>query len=738
MRAAVLCFLSIPMALALATFPEKDNCNRTCGNTDVPFPFGLNESCAQTSSHVLSCNDASGNLVLGKNIPVYNISMESATMTIGWYRALDCYSESGIQLRDSNPQPSIRLGGDGHYTFSATRNKLTIFGCDTAAVISDSAGTFGSGCLSYCREDINFTTESACSGLGCCQTSIPKSLTSLNISMSSSTNYTSVQDFSSCGSAFVVDQESFNVSEYELPVQDDMQEYVLSRVVVDWVVQWNLTCEEAQRNPSSYACGANSNCSDFKEGNGYRCFCKPGYTGNPYTSPLFPFPGCIDIDECQDPVHQCQGNCKNTPGSYTCDCPFGMYGDGKVGCQIYRLTIIVPVIVAVTSCVIASGLVLFICNRRAKERYFRQNGGEFLKQQRVKIFTEAQLAKATNNYDASNKLGEGGFASVYKGRIDGNILVAIKKPRDVPTRKTKDMNKDLSRSTHDEFQHEISIISQVNHKNLVKLLGICLETKVPLLVYEFIPNGTLYHHIHDKRLTVLRLWKNCLRIASEAASALDYLHSLANPPVIHGDVKSLNILLDEEYSAKVSDFGASILISPGKTHIVERMQGTLGYLDPEYLTTGELTTKSDVYSFGVVLVELLTGEMPTRRAKSGEKTNIIQSFISAVENRTLLHMTNFEASNEGEVREIEAVGLLAKRCLNYNGVNRPTMREVAEQLARINKTLWADQRNDEETQSLLGEARCDSPWTSISEMNKPESTDLLVFDIEAATTSSSI
>ncbi|XP_039171259.1 wall-associated receptor kinase-like 1 [Eucalyptus grandis] len=300
------------------------------------------------------------------------------------------------------------------------------------------------------------------------------------------------------------------------------------------------------------------------------------------------------------------------------------------------------------------------------------------------------------------------------------------------------MKKDGSLNTHDEFLHEIGIISQVNHRNLVKLMGICLETKVPLLVYEFIPNGTLHYHIHDKRSTVLQSWKNRLRIALEAALALEYLHSLADPPIIHSDFKSLNILLDEKYSAKVSDFGASVLISPGKTHIVERIQGTIGYLDPEYLSTGQLTTKSDVYSFGVVLMELLTGEMPIRHGKSGENINIIRSFISAVEDQTLLHMINFEASNEGEVREIEAVGSLARRCLNYNGVSRPTMWEVAEQLARINRSLWADQRNNEEAQSLLNKTRCDSPWTSVSAMNKPESTDLLVFDIEADTTSSSV
>ncbi|KAF8015994.1 hypothetical protein BT93_H1520 [Corymbia citriodora subsp. variegata] len=515
--------------------------------------------------------------------------------------------------------------------------------------------------------------------------------------MNTTTNYTSVKEFSSCGSAFVVDQESFNVSDYKLPVPADIREHVHSKIVLDWVVERNLTCKEAKSNQSGYACGANSFCSYFGNGQGYRCFCEAGYMGNPYVYPTSP--GCRDIDECEDPrQYPCHGNCKNKPGNYTCDCPFGMSGDGKVGCQTSRLAIIAAAIVAATSCIIVSGLVLFICKRRAKERYFRQNGGEILKHQRLKIFTEAQLTKATNNYDAGNKLGEGGFASVYKGRIDGDILVAVKKPKDVLVKKPKDMKKDVSLSTHDEFLHEIGIISQVNHKNLVKLLGICLETKVPLLVYEFIPNGTLYHHIHDKRSTILRLWQNCLRIALEVALALEYLHSLADPPVIHSDVKSLNILLDEKYSAKVSDFGASVLISPGKIHIAEKIQGTIGYLDPECLTTGELTTKSDVYSFGVVLVELLTGEMPTQRARSGEKINIIQSFISAVENRTLLHMTNFETSNEGEVREIDAVGLLARRCLNYNGVNRPTMREVAEQLARINKTLWADQGNDEETQ----------------------------------------
>ncbi|XP_010064651.3 wall-associated receptor kinase 2-like [Eucalyptus grandis] len=723
--------------MALATFTEKDNCDRTCGNMSVPFPFGLDENCAWNSGLVLNCSHtlASPKLFLGSSIPVLNISVENGTMTIGEYIAFDCYDQSRRRLNGSDHQPSITVGQDGPYTFSDTRNKLTVFGCDTLALISDAAGTFGTGCFSSCLKDIDFKAESTCSGLGCCQLSIPKSLRSLNISLTSVTNYSSVWNFSSCGSAFVVDQESFNVSDYKLPVPDDMRNDVFSRVVLDWVVQPNLTCKQAQANRSNYACSANSDCSDFANGNGYRCSCKPGYRGNPYASPLFALPGCQDIDECKDPQqYPCYGNCKNTPGNYTCNCSFGLTGDGKVGCQTSHLVIIAAVLVSVTLCIITSGLVLFICKRRARERYFRQNGGEMLKHQRVKIFTEAELAKATNNYDASNKLGEGGFASVYKGRIDGNALIAVKKPKDISAKNLKDMTKDGSLNT----QNEIRIISQVNHKNLVKLLGICLETKVSLLVYEFIPNGTLYHHIHNKQSTIMRSWKNRLKIASESALALEYMHSFANPPVIHGDIKSMNILLDEKYSAKVSDFGASVLISSGKAHIAERVQGTMGYLDPQYLSTGELTPKSDVYSFGVVLFELLTGETPTRQTKSGERVSLVISFMSAVKNRTLLHMIDFEASSEGEMREIEEVGLLARKCLNFNSVNRPTMREVAEQLAKINKNLWANPQNDEETQSLLRELRSDSLLSSITGMNESDSAFLSAFDIEAATTSSSV
>ncbi|KAK3437883.1 hypothetical protein EUGRSUZ_C02489 [Eucalyptus grandis] len=299
-----------------------------------------------------------------------------------------------------------------------------------------------------------------------------------------------------------------------------------------------------------------------------------------------------------------------------------------------------------------SALVFVTWRRRSKQKNFRRNGGELLKHHRVQIFTEVELAKATNNYNDSNKLGEGGFGSVYRARVAGGTMVAVKKP--------KDLHKSLVKG---DFQHELEIVMQINHKNVVRLHGICLETRIPLLVYEYISNAT------------------------EVAIALAYMHSCAEPPIIHGDIKSVNILLDQNHSVKVSDFGTSVLISPEHSHIIAtEIQGTLGYIDPEYLTTGMLTIKSDVYSFGAVVVELLTGKKPTSFiTKSGESINIIHYFISSVKDKTLSDVINFEVASEDEMERVGLAAEIATKCLDQSGAKRPVMMEVAEQLTRINQ-----------------------------------------------------
>ena len=189
------------------------------------------------------------------------------------------------------------------------------------------------------------------------------------------------------------------------------------------------------------------------------------------------------------------------------------------------------------------------------------------------VFSEAELTQATNSYDKSKIIGKGGHGIVYRGIVKDNMHVAIKRCALINERQKK------------EFGQEMLILSQINHKNIVKLVGCCLEVEVPMLVYEFIPNGTLYELIHGKNQALQISFSTLLRIAHEAAEGLNFLHSYASPPIIHGDVKTANILLDENYMAKVSDFGASILVPSDKEQYVTMVQGTCGYLDPEYLQT---------------------------------------------------------------------------------------------------------------------------------------------------------
>ncbi|KAJ9128423.1 hypothetical protein P3X46_035040 [Hevea brasiliensis] len=677
-----------------AVLPPGD-CPETCGNVNVPYPFGINDTsarivnprCAMNHFFMLTCNSTYNPpaLYFG-NIPVQNISVDEGTMSVTIDEAFDCYDKAGLTM---NINRWMQLG-DGPFRFSDTRNKLTAVGCDTLAFMTDAEGTFGSGCVSLCEE--NITLEDSCSGIGCCQTAVPRSLKTLNISIGSVDNHSLVLAFNPCGFAFLADQRTFNVSNFRLSDNPySTKDYPTPDVVIEWVVR-EETCEKAQSrsNTSEYACGDNTNCTFSENGRGYRCLCREGFTGNPYLQQ-----GCQDIDECKEPEkYPCEGSCKNTIGNYTCSCPLGMHGDGKTGCQGFRITTLATVLGALMLVSIIIFLIVIIWKKRRKEKNFLDNGGKLLKHQRVRIFTEAELAKATNNYVTSQLLGEGGFGSVYKGVLADNTQVAVKRPKDLD--KTQ---------LNEEFQHEIGFVSQVNHKNVVKILGLCLETTIPLLVYEFISNGSLYQHIHQRRSQILANWKNCLKIAAETALALDYLHSLANPPIIHGDVKSANILLDDDYTVKVADFGASVLISPGQSNMATKIQGTFGYLDPEYLMTSNLTEKSDVYSFGVVLVELLSGVKPNSSIvmRSGEKTNIIQKFLSSLENKKLSEILCFNATDE-EMEEIGVFAELAKQCLSSSGVNRPTMKDVAEELGRLMKlhqSLWA-QQNSEETENFLG------------------------------------
>ncbi|KAL5723151.1 Wall-associated receptor kinase 4 [Ranunculus cassubicifolius] len=301
------------------------------------------------------------------------------------------------------------------------------------------------------------------------------------------------------------------------------------------------------------------------------------------------------------------------------------------------------------------------------------------------IFTAKALEIATNNYDQHQILGQGGFGTVYKGSIPDLGVVAIKK------------SKFLDRKQIEEFINEVVILTQIDHRNIVKLLGCCLEAEVPLLVYEFVSNGTLSHHIRKQSENMSMSWENRLRIATEIAGALAYLHSAASIPIIHRDVKSANILLDENLTAKVADFGASRLNPSDETQIATLVKGTMGYLDPEYYHTSLLTVKSDVYSFGMVLVELLTGEMPFSFERSQEERNLAKYFTVSVKENNLLRILDVGIANEGNAQQVYAVAELAKRCLSLKGEERPPMKEVAAELEGLRCLSFGRHSPNEET-----------------------------------------
>ena len=267
-----------------------------------------------------------------------------------------------------------------------------------------------------------------------------------------------------------------------------------------------------------------------------------------------------------------------------------------------------------------------------------------------------------------------------------------------------------------QFVNEVVILSQISHRHIVKLLGCFLETEVPLLVYEYVSNGSLWHHLHDDPSGRMITWDNRLCIATGVAGALAYLHSYASTAIFHRDIKSSNILLDENYRAVVTDFGISRSVPIDKTHLTTLVGGTFGYLDPEYFQSGQLNDKSDVYAFGVVLAELLTGQKAVSSDKSDE--GLVIKFRSAIEENRLFEILDRIVADEGLDEEILAVAKLAKRCLKLNARKRPSMKEIAAELDQLRRIR----------EGSIGKESFQSGYCSVSERAHSCNVDLTTED----------
>ncbi|XXG42028.1 hypothetical protein AAC387_Pa01g2381 [Persea americana] len=288
----------------------------------------------------------------------------------------------------------------------------------------------------------------------------------------------------------------------------------------------------------------------------------------------------------------------------------------------------------------------------------------------ARCFSYDELKSSTNNFLESNEIGSGGYGKVYKGILPGQQIIAIKRAQQ------GSMQGGL------EFKTEIELLSRVHHKNLVSLIGFCFEQEEQMLIYEYVPNGTLRDSLFGRSGVHLN-WKRRLRVALSSARGLAYLHELADPPIIHRDVKSSNILLDENLSAKVADFGLSKLVADSSMgHVSTQVKGTLGYMDPEYYLTQQLTEKSDVYSFGVVMLELVTAKPPI------EKGKYIVREVKMVMNPNEEHYGLSELMDPAIRYENDLIGFmrfvdLAMQCVQEQAADRPMMSDMVKEIETI-------------------------------------------------------
>ncbi|XP_028756246.1 probable LRR receptor-like serine/threonine-protein kinase At4g29180 [Neltuma alba] len=280
---------------------------------------------------------------------------------------------------------------------------------------------------------------------------------------------------------------------------------------------------------------------------------------------------------------------------------------------------------------------------------------------KCQAFCQDEVLSITSNFESV--IGEGGFGKVYLGKLQDGTQVAVK------------LLSKSSQQGFNEFESEAKLLSMVYHKNLLSLVGYCDNGDIRALIYEYMAKGHLHHQLSGKNPYVLK-WNERLQIALDAACGLNYLHNCCNPPIIHRDLKSSNILLSENMHAKIADFGlCKAFTSDTDTHISTRPAGTFGYIDPEFYRFGNLHKSSDVYSFGIILLELMTGRSAIMRTAEG-KSHIVDWISPKFEAGDIESIMDPKLEGNFNISSARKVLEIAMCCTKPNGVKRPDISNV--------------------------------------------------------------
>ncbi|CAG7905016.1 unnamed protein product [Brassica rapa] len=738
--------LPLLLLLNLADLPvSRSTCPSRCGEIDIPHPFGIGEGCYLNSWYEIKCDHINTSLSVSKKkkkdkevvkITPYSISIKHSIASKGCSSDGEEELESLLNLTGTPfyfDQSNTLIAAGCGITASLTNVEPVVAGCNSRSgkksrtptqdfLALDECITTYSSDAEDCRKR-STADEKRCSGIGCCAANIPGGRQQIVGVRIDSTTTTS----GGCKVAFLTDED------YLLSNGSDAQRIHSkghATVLLVWLISTSnpsffdsLGCHtkkeyrQARQNPFAITYGINCTFDNYSSFSTYGiCECTEGYRGDPYV-----VGGCKDINECLEgkdengnPVRCTNSICVNLQGGYNC-----VYENQR------RPVIAIGVGSSFGSLIFVAGIYLayrFIRKQRRlnqKKKFFRRNGGLLLQQQltstqgnieRTRVFTSKELEKATENFSLNRILGQGGQGTVYKGMLVDGRIVAVKKSKVVDEDKLE------------EFINEVVILSQINHRNIVKILGCCLETHVPVLVYEFIPNGNLFEHLHDEfGDNMMATWELRLRIAIDVAGALSYLHSSASFPIYHRDVKSTNIMLDEKYRAKVSDFGTSRSITVDHTHLTTVVSGTAGYMDPEYFQSSQFTDKSDVYSFGVVLVELITGEKPFSFLRSQENRTLSSYFTLAMKEDKLFDIIDARIRDGCNLNQVTAAADIARTCLNMKRKKRPSMREVSMELEKIRGSSedmqsheYVDEDKEDKNKRVVEVNIGESSWTHVA------------------------